>query len=194
MAKTRSRGYFDLRILQNMAAADNKLLEMLTGYAAAHQHPFNIFVHLIGIPTIMLGVLIPLTWLDFPAGPVGLSAAHVLLLGFFLFYASLDLVFALAFLVGGCLLAALATRIGGLPPATSGALAATLFVGGYLAQFAGHAVERSMPVLVRHPVQANLAAPFFIVVELFKLLGLRDELFLSVQRNVADQRARMRES
>jgi len=41
---------------------DNKLMDMLTGYAAAHQHPFNIFVHMIGIPTIMLGVLIPLTW------------------------------------------------------------------------------------------------------------------------------------
>ena len=177
-----------------MSAADNKLLEMLTGYAAAHQHPVNIFVHLIGIPTIMLGVLIPLTWLDFPVGPVRLSAAHLVVLGFFLFYASLDGIFALAFLVGGWLLAALATRIGALPPATSGAVAAALFVGGYLAQFVGHAVERSMPVLVRHPVQANLAAPFFIIVEFFKLLGLRDELFLSVQRNVDVQRARTRES
>ena len=34
---------------------DGKLMEMLTGYAAAHQHPLNIFVHLIGIPMIMLG-------------------------------------------------------------------------------------------------------------------------------------------
>ena len=41
---------------------DGKLMEMLTGYAASHQHPFNVFVHMIGIPTIMLGVLIPLTW------------------------------------------------------------------------------------------------------------------------------------
>jgi uncharacterized membrane protein YGL010W len=194
MAKTRSRGYFDLRILQNMAADDNKLLEMLTGYAAAHQHPINVFVHLLGIPTIMLGVLIPLTWLDFPVGPLRLSAAHIVVLGLFLFYAGLDLVFAVAFLVGGCLLASLATRIGALPPTTSGAIAAALFVGGYLAQFVGHAIERSMPILVRHPVQANLAAPFFIVVELFKLLRLRDELFLSVQRSVADQRAGMRES
>ncbi len=177
-----------------MFAAHNKLLEMLTGYAAAHQHPFNVFVHLIGIPTIMLGLLIPLTWLGLPAGPVRLSAAHIVVVGLFLFYARLDVVFALAFLGGGWLLTELAARLGALPPAQSGAIAAALFVGGYLAQFAGHAVERSMPVLVRHPVQANLAAPLFTVVEIFKLLGLRDELFLSVQRNVADQRARMRES
>ena len=35
---------------------NSKLMDMLTGYAAAHQHPFNIFVHMIGIPAIMLGV------------------------------------------------------------------------------------------------------------------------------------------
>jgi len=30
-----------------------------------------------------------------------------------------------------------------------------------------------MPVLIKHPLQANLAAPFFTIVELFKLAGLR---------------------
>lgn len=177
-----------------MPAPDNKLLEMLTGYAAAHQHPFNIFVHLVGIPTIMLGVLIPLTWLSFDAGPFSVSAAHLLLLAFFLFYLSLDAVFAVVFLAGGWLLALLASRIAALPIQSAGAIAAACFVGGYLAQFAGHAVERSMPVLVRHPVQANLAAPFFTVVELFKLLGLRDELFLTVQQSIAAQRDRRRDS
>ena len=66
----------------------------------------------------------------------------------------------------------------------SGMVAAFVFVGGYVAQFLGHAVEKSMPVLVRHPIQANLAAPFFTVVELFKVLGLRNELFNEVQEKI----------
>ena len=41
-----------------------------------------------------------------------------------------------------------------------------------------------MPVLIRHPIQANLAAPFFIVVEIFKVLDLRDDLFNAVQENL----------
>jgi uncharacterized membrane protein YGL010W len=45
-----------------------------------------------------------------------------------------------------------------------------------------------MPVLVKHPVQANLAAPFFTVVEMFKLLGLREDLFNEVQRQIALRR------
>ena len=66
--------------------SQNKLMEMLTGYAAAHQHPFNVAVHLIGIPTIMLGVLIPLTWLGFQTSVVSFSLAHLLVLVFFLFW------------------------------------------------------------------------------------------------------------
>mgnify|MGYP001818349448 CR=1 FL=1 len=152
-------------------AQDGKLMEMLTGYAAAHQHPFNIFVHMIGIPTIMFGVLVPLTWLSVTVGDVTISLAHVVVLGFFLFYLTLDRLFAIVFLVAALLLTMLATRAGALGFATSGTIAAAAFFGGYAAQFVGHAVEKSMPVLVRHPLQANLAAPFFTVVELFKLLG-----------------------
>lgn len=68
-------------------------------------------------------------------------------------------------------------------------VAALCFFGGYAAQFVGHAVEKSMPVLVKHPIQANLAAPFFTVVEGFKLLGLRDALFNEVQAEIASRRA-----
>ena len=47
-----------------------------------------------------------------------------------------------------------------------------------------------MPVLVRHPIQAQLAAPFFAVVELFKLLHLREGLFDEVQRQLVARRDR----
>ena len=171
-------------------AENSKLMEMLTGYAAAHQHPFNVFVHMIGIPTIMLGVLIPMTWATLDVAGVTVSLAHAVLLGFFLFYLTLDRLFAVTFLVAAALLTLLATRIGNLPLPMSGGIAAGCFFGGYAAQFIGHAVERSMPVLVRHPVQANLAAPFFTVVELFKLAGLREGLFDEVQRQIVERRER----
>jgi uncharacterized membrane protein YGL010W len=167
---------------------DGKLMDMLTGYAAAHQHPFNIFVHLIGIPTIMLGVLIPLTWASAGQGAAEANLGHVLVFGFFLFYMTLDRVFAIVFLCLALLLTELAMRIGALPIATSGAIAAAAFFGGYALQFIGHAVEKSMPVLVKHPIQANLAAPFFTIVEIFKLLRLRSGLFDAVQREIETRR------
>lgn len=166
----------------------NKLMGMLAGYAAAHQHPFNILVHLIGIPTIMLGVLIPLTWISVETRFVSFSLAHVVALGFFLFYMTLDRTFAVVFLIAALLLTTLATRLGALPLPTSATIAAVAFFGGYALQFIGHAIEKSMPVLVKHPVQANLAAPFFTVVEVFKLLGLRRDLFDAVQAEISARR------
>ncbi len=168
--------------------SDGKLMDMLTGYAASHQHPVNIFVHMIGIPTIMLGVLIPLSWVTVDVRGFAFSLAHVLLLGFFAFYLTLDVLFAIVFLVFGLGLTVVAAMIADLSLGTSATVAAVLFFGGYAAQFIGHAIEKSMPVLVKHPVQANLAAPFFTVVEMFKLLGLRDELFNEVQRQIALRR------
>lgn len=163
-------------------------MEMLTGYAAAHQHPFNIFVHMIGIPTIMLGVMIPLTWVGFEIGEFRILLAHVVLLGFFLFYLTLDVLFAVVFAIGSWLILILAQKLGADPYGSSWVIAGACFFGGYAAQFIGHAVEKSMPVLIKHPVQANLAAPFFTVVELFKIAGLRQGLFDSVQERIALQR------
>lgn len=163
-------------------------MEMLTGYAASHQHPFNVFVHMIGIPTIMFGVLIPLTWAGTEIAGLTVNLAHVAMLGFFLFYLTLDKLFALAFLVLALVLAYFAGIVGARPMAVSGTVAAAAFLGGYAAQFVGHAVEKSMPVLVKHPIQANLAAPFFQVVEMFKILGLREELFNAVQRQIEQRR------
>lgn len=169
-------------------ATDNKLMDMLTGYAASHQHPFNVFVHMIGIPTIMFGALIPLSWASVDVFGVGVNLAHVTVVGFFLFYLTLDALFAIVFLAAGMAIAVLAGQVGQLPIAMSGGIAAACFFGGYAAQFVGHAIEKSMPVLVKHPIQANLAAPFFTVVELFKLVGLRDDLFDEVQRQVRARR------
>ena len=164
---------------------DSKLMDMLVGYAASHQHPVNIFVHMIGIPMIMLGVLIPLSWMTIEVNDLSFTAAHVVVLGFFLFYLTLDVLFAVVFLVFGFGLTVLASLIAMLQVSTSGTIAAVTFFGGYAAQFVGHAIEKSMPVLVKHPIQAKVAAPFFTVVELFKILGLRDDLFNEVQTRIA---------
>lgn len=166
---------------------DSKLLEMLTGYAAAHQHPVNIAVHMVGIPSIMFGVLVALGWVTISIDGFSINLAWVLVGAFFLFYLSLDALFAVVFLAVSALLTLLAIRVGQLP--YSGIIAIATFVGGYVGQFIGHAVEKSPPVLLKHPIQAQLAAPFFTVVEAFKLLGLRDELFNEVQRRIAERRA-----
>lgn len=163
-------------------------MDMLVGYAAAHQHPFNIAVHLIGIPTIMLGVFIPLSWASADFFGQIVNLAYVAAAGMFIFYWTLDRVFSVVFLLYALPTAFFATAIGNEPLATSASVAAGAFFGGYIAQFVGHAVEKSVPVILSHPIQANLAAPFFTVVEVFKILGFREDLFDAVQERVAEAR------
>ena len=155
--------------------ADNKFMDMLVNYASAHQHKINVLFHLIGIPTIMLGIYIPLSWISYEVIGITFSAAHLVTIGLFFFYFTLDTVFSLVFLIMGLIIAEYALILSTLPMA--GTIAAAAFFGGYALQFIGHAIEKSMPVLVKHPIQANLAAPFFVIVEIFGLLKLRKSLF-----------------
>ena len=163
-------------------------MDMLTGYASAHQHPANIAIHLVGIPVIMLGVFIPLSWVSADVLGIAINLAHIGAFGLFVFYFTLDRIFSVVFLLYAVPVAILATRIGAEPMSVSGTVAAATFFGGYLAQFIGHAVEKSVPVILKHPLQANLAAPFFTVVEVFSILGLRDDLFNEVQRRISELR------
>ena len=165
---------------------ESKLMDMLIGYASAHQHPFNVAVHMIGIPTIMLGVFIALSWVRVDLAGVTVNGAHIATLILLVFYLTLDAMFACAFLLYAVPIAWFATVIGAQPLATSGSVAAAAFFGGYAAQFIGHAVEKSQPVILKHPVQANLAAPFFTVVEVFKILGLREDMFDAVQQRITE--------
>jgi len=154
---------------------NTKLKEMLINYASSHQHKINILFHLIGIPTIMLGICIPLSWLNYEVFGQSLTAAHAVIIGLFLFYMTLDIVFSIVFLILGLLINQYAIELSVLQSA--GTIAAVAFFGGYTLQFIGHAIEKSMPVLIKHPIQANIAAPFFVIVEIFGILKLRQDLF-----------------
>lgn len=163
---------------------ESRLMDMLTGYAAAHQHPFNIAVHMIGIPIIMLGVYIVLSWARMDIGGIAVNGAYIATLGLALFYFTLDRIFGLVFLLLAAPVAYFAAVIGTEPLPSSGTVAAATIIGGYALQFVGHAVEKSVPVILKHPIQANLAAPFFTVVEIFKFAGLRDAMFNEVQHRI----------
>ena len=104
--------------------SDSKLMEMLTGYASAHQHPFNVAIHLIGIPTIMLGVFIILSCLGIDLKSFTINGAHVATLVLFIFYLTIDRAFSFAFLFYAVPVALLASYIGALPTGVSGSVAA----------------------------------------------------------------------
>ena len=133
---------------------DGKLMDMLTGYAASHQHPVNVFVHMIGIPTIMLGVLIPLSWITIDVRGVSFSLAHLVVFGFFLFYLTLDVLFAIVFLVFGFGLTVVAGMIAELSLGTSATVAAVMAP----ARFGRHVAQVRHLAAAIHPALRAVVA------------------------------------
>ena len=147
-------------------AADNKFMDMLVNYASAHQHKINVLFHLIGIPTIMLGIYIPLSWISYEVIGITFSAAHLVTIGLFFFYFTLDTVFSLVFLIMGLIIAEYALILSTLPMA--GTIAAAAFFGGYAASKV--AVRRLADTwrgyLKKYNIQVTTICPGYIKSEL----------------------------
>ena len=107
---------------------NTKLKEMLINYASSHQHKINVLFHLIGIPTIMLGICIPLSWLNYEVFGQSFTAAHAVIFGLFLFYMTLDIAFSIVFLILGLLINQYAINLS--LQSSAGTIAAIAFFGG----------------------------------------------------------------
>jgi uncharacterized membrane protein YGL010W len=158
---------------------------LLVMYGSSHRHPVNVAIHLLFVPIITGSIFLALMPVALPLGAVKIPLAYVFAGVIFVYYLSLDVRSALALvpIAGGLLLLA-RWAAGSLPPPWIWGLAATGFIGGYVAQFIGHAVEGRKPALVDNPVRGVLAAPLFMGVEISRMLGLRRELFDKVHEEI----------
>ncbi|HZF20148.1 MAG TPA: Mpo1-like protein, partial [Burkholderiales bacterium] len=137
--------------------------------------------HFIGVPAIIFSILIPMCWV--PIGD-GLTLAHVFLAAVLAYYFLLDVTFAVATATVSCALfyaAALAAATG----LVSGWIwCGAFFVGGWILQFAGHAIEGRRPALTDNLFQIFIA-PIFLVAELFFALGFRRDVRKKVEARLS---------
>lgn len=166
---------------------NQKWLDMLAGYASHHQNTTNAVMHIIGVPIIMLGVLIPSTWVGIEFAGINVNLALALYVGLSAFYLSLDKACAAFFMVYAGAVLYFANVIGStMETSQAWIISAATFFGGYIFQFIGHGIEGKAPALMKHPIQSQIAAPLFIVVELFKFMGLREEMFNAMQARIRE--------
>ena len=148
---------------------------LLVSYAAGHRHPLNVAIHIVFVPVISWSAFLGLSLL--PLSALGVPFVWWVAAAIFAYYLTLDRVttailapFAIAILAS---LGPAAELLGSAAPW----VAAAGFLGGYAIQFAGHAVEGSMPALVDDKLAGMLAAPLFLAVEIGGKLGIRRELY-----------------
>lgn len=166
------------------------LQENLTQYAAYHRDRRNIATHLVGVPMIVFAVVLALSVVHLPLGPVVTTLAVVASVLTCLYYFRLDAFFGLTMAAVLVLMCAGASEVTARTTA-SGALAwaAGIFIFGWALQFWGHRFEGMKPAFFDDAKQL-LIGPLFVCAELFFFLGGRAELRKYIEERVGPTVAR----
>jgi uncharacterized membrane protein YGL010W len=151
------------------------LAQQMAVYNAYHRNERNKMTHFIGVPLIVLALLIPLSWLHVQIGGIAITGAMLFVAMVAIWYLLLDVL--LAVLTIGTVLPLLwAAHALAAQGATIGWIAFTIaFVGGWVFQLVGHAIEGRRPALVDNFLQI-FVAPVFLVAEVLFHCGRRLEL------------------
>jgi uncharacterized membrane protein YGL010W len=152
------------------------LREQLQSYAAYHHDPRNKATHFLGVPLVTFSLFLALSWfrlryaLDLP-----ITAATLFYLVVLLYYLRLDWSIALLQLPFSLALLLVADRVALWPLGLSLSVFLAAFVGGWIIQLLGHAIEGKRPALVDNLLQI-FNAPLFLTAEVLFALGRRRDL------------------
>jgi uncharacterized membrane protein YGL010W len=144
------------------------LAQQLDAYEAYHRDPRNKLTHFFGVPLATFAILLILGWLRFAHAPeVPYTGATLFYLVVFLYYLRLD--WQVALWQAPFTLTLL------WPFAESLLVFLAAFLGGWVIQLVGHAIEGRRPALADNLLQI-FNAPLFLTAEVAFFLGYRQDL------------------
>ncbi len=141
------------------------LTEQVRAYEAYHYDMRNRLTHFVGVPLVTFAIFLFLGWLRFAHYPTApFTGATLFYLIVFIYYLMLD--WKIALLQAPCTLFLLwlADRIAQWPFAESLTVFLVAFIGGWIIQLIGHAMEGRRPALADNILQI-FNAPLFLAVE-----------------------------
>ncbi|MEP7083289.1 MAG: Mpo1-like protein [Betaproteobacteria bacterium] len=156
------------------------LAQQMAVYNAYHQNDMNKATHFVGVPLIILGLLIPLSWPTLEIGGLSITAAMVFVGAVSIYYLVLDLRMGLLTAAAVLPLLWCAHLLAAQGAATGWIAFAIAFIGGWILQLIGHSIEGRRPALVDNFFQI-FVAPVFLVAEALFAFGARAELKREVE-------------
>lgn len=158
-------------------------VEQMAMYSAYHRHPSNRVTHFIGIPSIVIGLFIPLSWVPLFSlwdGEATITLATLLWFSTGIFYLWLDRGIGGVMVLVSFVLLQVAEWIATKGSTVGWITAGVFFIGGWISQLVGHVFEGRRPALADNALQA-LIGPLFLVAETYFMLGQRQELHDAVE-------------
>jgi uncharacterized membrane protein YGL010W len=145
------------------------LAEQVAAYEAYHHDFRNKVTHFVGVPLVTFSIFLFLGWLRFAPNPaIPFTGATLFYAIVFLYYLVLDWKIALLQAPFTLALLGLADWIAVWPFQESGLVFLVAFVGGWMIQLIGHAMEGRRPALADNILQI-FNAPLFLTVEIVQL-------------------------
>ena len=156
----------------------------LADYVEYHRDPWNCAMHVIGIVSLFLAAILPISAWSITVLGVQTSVAAIAVVPVLTYWLLLD--FALGTAIVGAaiaLLSAAALIVSHASNTGMWSLTVLLIVIGILSQIIGHRVfERRQPALVDNPAHL-LIGPIFVMAKLFIALGFRRDLAIIIQQD-----------
>lgn len=156
------------------------LAQQMAVYNAYHQNETNKLTHFVGVPLIILAILIPMSWPSAQVGGLTITAAMAFVVVVGVYYLILDLPLGALTIAAILPLLWAAHMLASQGTATGWTAFGITFIGGWILQLAGHAVEGRRPALVDNFFQI-FVAPVFLVAEALFHFGARGELKREVE-------------
>ena len=155
----------------------------LVDYLESHRDPRNSVMHVVGIPLLFLGAVLPFSAWTIHIFGFEISAAAIAVAPIMICWLVLDNGLGAGILVAAALLIAVAAIISN-HSSTLGmwSITCVLIVVGLAAQAVGHHLfEGRRPALLDHPPHM-LFGPMFLMAKLFIALGFRHDLAAIIQQ------------
>jgi uncharacterized membrane protein YGL010W len=148
-------------------------VEQLSTYKSVHLNPQNINTHFVGVPMIVWSAFLMLGTLRFAWQDYQVSLAMILAVVVLCYYMALHMRLALGLVL--FILPVLYTTEQVVHASHPFMIAMGIFVIGWIIQFIGHKFEKAKPAFM-DDLNQLLIGPFFLMAELYFMLGLEKEL------------------
>ncbi|MGH6778912.1 MAG: Mpo1-like protein [Bradyrhizobium sp.] len=146
-------------------------------YVEYHRDPWNCVAHVLGIVTLFLAAILPLTLWPITRFGEHVTVATLMVLPVLVYWLILDPAVGLAILGSAVLLLSTAVvMVAHMSVSAVWVTSAVLLVFGVSAQIVGHRLfEHRQPSMADHPAHFLLGPPF-VMAKLFIVLGFRRDL------------------
>lgn len=160
-------------------------VDQLSTYKSVHLNPNNIRTHFIGVPMIIWSAFLMLGTLRFAWQDYQISLAMIVTLVVLAYYMMLHVRLALGLVL--FILPVLYTTELVVHSEHPFVIAISIFVVGWAIQFIGHKYEKAKPAFM-DDLNQLLIGPFFLMAEVYFMLGWEKELAAEIKPLARDKR------